>query len=391
MMRDSEVVAAFLSDEHRALAARLDEVADELSQRPEPEDDEAAREEARSLVGELALQALYGPVAEGDLTAMCLVREALGWASPLADAVYALQALGSRPIELAGDDELRRDWLAPTLSGELIAGFAMTEPEAGSDVASLGTRAVRDGDQYVITGQKTFISNAGIADYYVVFASTDPQAGGRGVTAFLVPADSPGLEFAGPQVLSVPHPLGALSFNECRVPKSLRIGAEGSGFKLGLATLDMLRPTVGAAAAGMAARALDEALAHTTTRRQFGGTLAELQLVQAHLAAMAMELSAARLLVYRAAWLKDRGAERITLEAAMAKCYATEAAQRIIDRAVQVHGGRGVLADSVVDRLYRSVRALRIYEGATEVQHLVIAGQLVKRWRESHPVARDAE
>ncbi len=367
------------------MAARLDEVAAELALRPEPEDDESAREDARSLVGELAQQALYGPVAEQDLPAICLVREALGWASPLADAVFALQALGSRPVALAGDDDLRRDWLAPTLSGELIAGFAMTEPEAGSDVASLATRATRDGSDYVINGSKTFISNAGIADYYTVFASTDPKAGSKGISAFLVPADSPGLEFVGPQVMSVPHPLGALSFNDCRVPAGLRLGGEGEGFKLGLAVLDFLRPTVGAAATGMAARALDETLEHTTGRHQFGAPLAELQLVQGHLSRMAMELSAARLLVYRAAWLEARGTGRITLEAAMAKCYATEAAQRIIDSAVQLHGGRGVLADSVVDKLYRSVRALRIYEGATEVQHLVIAGQLTKRWRETRP------
>jgi acyl-CoA dehydrogenase len=230
----------------------------------------------------------------------------------------------------------------------------------------------------VLDGAKRFISNAGIADFYTVFASTDRAAGSKGISCFVVPADSPGLRFVAPQVLSAPHPLGEIAFERCRVPAANRLGEEGRGFALGLRTLDRLRSTVGAAACGMAARALHEALEHARTRRQFGKPLAEFQLVQDKLARMAGELAASRLLVMRAAWQADHGAERVTLEAAMAKSYATEAAQRIVDDAVQILGGEGVLASHPVDRLYRAVRALRIYEGATEIQRLVIAGQLLK-------------
>src|SRR6185436_16773315 len=251
------------------------------------------------------------------------------------------------------------------------------EPEAGSDVASLATRARRDSDHYVLDGGKCFISNAGIADYYTTFATLDPAAGSRGICCVVVPADTPGLRFVRPQILSAPHPLGEIAFEGCRVPVANRLGEEGKGFALGLKTLDRLRATVGAAACGMAARALAEAIRHAGSRRQFGKPLAEFQLVQEKLARMATGLAAARLLVYRAAWEADRGAERVTLEAAMAKAFATEAAQRIVDGAVQLIGGRGVLADHPVDRLYRAVRALRIYEGTTEVQHLVIARQIV--------------
>jgi len=246
-------------------------------------------------------------------------------------------------------------------------------------VASMKTRARRDGADYVLDGAKCFISNAGIADYYTVFATTDPAAGGRGIGCFVVPAGTPGLRFVRSQVLSAPHPLGEIAFEGCRVPVANRLGEEGKGFALGLKTLDRLRATVGAAACGMATRALHEALAHARQRRQFGKPLGEFQLVQEKLARMATELTAARLMVYRAAHAADAGAERVTLEAAMAKLHATEGAQRIVDDAVQVLGGRGVLAGSPVDRLYRSVRALRIYEGTSEVQHLVIAGLLLEQ------------
>jgi acyl-CoA dehydrogenase len=254
----------------------------------------------------------------------------------------------------------------------------MTEPEAGSDAAAIATRARRDGSAYVLDGKKTFISNAGIADFYTVFATTDPSLGGKGISCFVVPAETPGLTFTRAQVLAAPHPLGEIAFEGCRVPEANRLGPEGRGLALGLKTLDRLRATVGAAACGMAARALDEALRHARTRRQFGKPLAEFQLVQDKLARMATDLTAARLLVYRAAYEADHGAERVTLEAAMAKAFATEAAQRVIDDAVQILGGSGVLAESPVDRLYRAVRALRIYEGTTEIQHLVIAGQLLR-------------
>jgi acyl-CoA dehydrogenase len=325
---------------------------------------------------------LYGPIGSMDLRGCCLAREGVAAGSPLADAVWALQGLGITPLLLAGDDALRAAWAQPALAGETMSAFALTEPEAGSDVAAMGSRATRDGADYVIDGTKWFISNAGIADYYVVFASTDPEAGSRGISAFVVPADAPGLLFVGPQVLSAPHPLGELRFEACRVPATHRLGAEGEGFKVAMATLDRLRPTVGAAACGMAGRALAEALSHARVRTQFGQALSEFQLVQEKLGRMAIELTASRLLVYRAAWEKDNGADRITTEAAMAKAHATETAQRVIDEGLQILGGRGVLAEHVLDRMYRSIRAMRIYEGTTEIQHLIVAGRMIAAARD---------
>ncbi|OLD32942.1 MAG: hypothetical protein AUI19_05020 [Myxococcales bacterium 13_1_40CM_2_68_15] len=365
-MPDPTAVCAFLTESHVALAGRVTEyVTREIAPLPEPADDAGARTQARDLVLRLGRAGWFAPIGNLDLRAACLVREALASASPLADAVFALQALGTVPILLAGDAPLKDRWVPAVLAGRAMASFAMTEAEAGSDAAAIATTARRDGTGYVLSGTKTFISNAGIADFYTVFASTDPAQGNKGISAFVVAADTPGL-------------LGEIAFEDCRVPASSRLGAEGEGFKLGLATLDRLRATVAAAACGMAARALQEALAHATRRRQFGRTLVEFQLIQEKLARMATDLTAARLLTYRAAWEKDRGAERVTLEAAMAKAFATEAAQRIVDDAVQILGGRGVLASHPVDRLYRAVRALRIYEGTTEIQHLVVAGQLIK-------------
>jgi acyl-CoA dehydrogenase len=330
------------------------------------------------LLARLGAAGWYAPIAEQHLRACCLVREALAAASPLADAVFALQALGTLPIVLAGSEDLKHRWLPGVLAGTTMAAFAMTEPEAGSDIGAIATTAQRDGSDYLLNGKKTLISNAGIADFYVVFASTDPSAGNKGLSAFVVPADTPGFRFVRALTLSAPHPLGDIAFDNARIPADCRLGAEGDGFRLGLGTLDRLRPTVGAAACGMAERALAEALRHAATRRQFGAPLSANQLIQEKLARMATDLAAARLLVYRAAWEKDHGTERITLEAAMAKSFATEAAQRIVDDAVQILGGRGVLATHPVDRLYRSVRSLRIYEGTTEIQQLVIAGQLLK-------------
>ena len=371
-------VRAFLGDEHPEFVAAVRAFATrELAPRAEPADDDAGRREARELLALLGRHGVFAPIGARDWRGCCLAREALAAASPLADAVFALQGLGLVPILLSGNEAMVTRWLAPTLAGEAMAAFAMTEPEAGSDVASMTTRARRDGDAYVLEGRKAFISNAGIADYYSVFASTDPAAGSRGISCFVVPADTPGLRFLRAQVLSSPHPLGEIAFEDCRVPAANRLGEEGRGFVLGLKTLDRLRATVGAAACGMAARALEEALAHARKRRQFGKPLGEFQLVQEKLARMATELTAARLLVYRAAWEADGGAERVTIEAAMAKLHATEAAQRILDDAVQVLGGIGVLASHPVDRLYRSVRSLRIYEGTSEIQHLVIAGLLL--------------
>lgn len=357
--------------------------ADTVAQHAEPDSDDEGREQARELLETLGEAGWLRPIADLNLRACCLVREALGGASPLADAVFAIQGLATIPMLLAENAEQTERWVERLMDGTAMGGFAMTESEAGSDVSSLATTAERDGDGYVLTGEKAFISNAGIADVYVVFASTDPGAGNRGISAFVVPADTPGLRFVEPLVMSAPHPLGSIAFEVCAVPASARLGEEGEGFKLGMATLDRLRPTVGAAACGMAARALDEALGHALDRKQFGQPLAQFQLIQQKLSRMATDLQAARLLVYRAAWEKDLGADRITLEAAMAKAFSTEAAQRIVDDAVQILGGRGVLREAVVDRLYRSVRALRIYEGATEIQHLIIAGQLMQARRSS--------
>ena len=378
-MVDTSAVRAFLDERHGALAERVGEFADRLlAPLAEPRDDAAARQQARDLLGKLGPAHWLEPIRDQDWRACCIVREALASASPLADAVFALQALGVVPMLLSANEAMRKRWLEPAIQGRAMASFAMTEPDAGSDVASLGTTAQPDGDGYVLNGTKTFISNAGIADFYTVFATTDPAKKDKGIGCFVVAADTPGLRFVRPLILSSPHPLGEIAFHEARIPGECRLDATGEGFKLGLATLDRVRATVGAAACGMAARALTEAIAHAKTRRQFGRPLADFQLIQEKLARMATDLTAARLLVYRAAWEKDRGAPRVTLEAAMAKAFATEAAQRIVDDAVQVLGGRGVLAESVVDRLYRSVRALRIYEGTTEIQHLIIAGQLVK-------------
>lgn len=358
-----------------------------IASRAQPADDAAARVEARQLLSILgdggwirhAVPGEFGGESERlSLRALSLVREGLAYASPLADAVYALQALGSMPITISGNRAMQERWLPEVAAGRAMAAFAMTEPEAGSDVAAMQTCAERVEGGYRLTGRKWFISNAGIADFYSVFATTDPTAGRKGICCFLVPADTPGLRFLGAQILSEPHPLGELLFEGCFVPTENRLGEEGGGFKIGMKSLDRLRPTVAAAACGMAARALEAALSWARVRKQFGQPLAELPLVQEKLARMATELEAAWLLTFRAAHAADRGAERFTLEAAQAKLYATEAAQRIIDDAVQIHGARGVLAESQVDRLYRSVRALRIYEGASEVQHLLIARELLR-------------
>lgn len=377
-MPDTRAVRAFLEDGHLELATRIAEFADnDIAQISHAADDAAARENARRILTSLGDNGWFAPIGEQDLRACCLIREALANVSPLADAVFALQALGTTPLLLIEDSEIRDRWLSKALAGEAMGAFAMTEPEAGSDVAALTTVATRDGDHYLLNGGKTLISNAGIADFYIVFASTDPKKGPKGISCFLVAADTAGFEFVGPQIMSEPHPLGEIAFHDCRLPVGCMLGDEGGGFKIGLATLDRLRATVGAAACGLAERALSEALNHAVTRRQFGARLGDFQLVQAKLARMATDLTAARLLVYRAAFEKDRGADRVTVEASMAKAFATEAAQRIVDDSIQIIGGRGVLADSSVDRLYRAVRALRIYEGTTEIQQLIIARHLL--------------
>ena len=396
MRPDPEPIAPLLEERHHELAREVGGFAEEhLASLPSPDSDEAARVAAReilTLLGEhgwcrWAVPAAYGgAVAEIDLVACCLIREALAAASPLADSVFALQCLGSMPLVLAGGDEVKKKWLPRVARGEAMAAFAMTEPEAGSDVRSLGTRATAVDGGYRIDGRKTLITNAGVADFYSVFGAheeaataSSPDDGRSRISCFVVPATAEGLAFAGPQIVSEPHPLGEIELDGCRVGAESRLGDEGQGFRLGMDTLDRLRATVAAAACGMAARALAESLRRVEERRQFGRPLSGFQLVQSKLAWMATELTAARLLTYRAAveGVGDGDGADLTLRSAMAKLYATEAAQQIVDQAVQIHGGEGVLADSMVDRLYRAVRALRIYEGTSEIQQLVIARRLL--------------
>ena len=315
----------------------------------------------------------HGWLTEGDCRTLCLFREAVAGISPLADSTCAVQRLAMVPLLLEGSPEQRELWLPPARVGEAMGAFAMTEPEAGSDVANIQTLARLVEGGYRLNGLKHLISNAGIADFYVVFASLDPSRGSRGIGAFLVPATSPGLHFVGPQVLSAPHPLGRLELRDC--PADL-ICSEG--FKLGMRTLDTVRVSVAAAACGMAGEALRQALAYVQQRRQFGKPLADFQLVQARLAQMATGLEAARLLTYRAAWQRDHGELRNTSEVAMAKAFATETAQQVVDSAMQLLGGQGMLADHPVEHLYRAVRSLRIYEGTTEIQQLIIAKELLR-------------
>jgi alkylation response protein AidB-like acyl-CoA dehydrogenase len=312
-----------------------------------------------------------------DTRAVCLVRETLARHSGLADFAFAMQGLGSGAISLAGTEAQRARYLPRTARGEAIAAFALSEPEAGSDVAALACAARPEGDGYVLDGQKTWISNGGIADFYVVFARTGEAPGARGISGFIVDAGTPGFEIAERIEVIAPHPLARLTFTNCRVGAGQRIGAPGEGFKIAMRTLDVFRTSVAAAALGFARRALDEALARARSRRMFGGVLADFQLTQAKLAQMVTTIDCAALLTYRAAWQRDRGGN-VTREAAMAKMTATEGAQQVIDAAVQLFGGLGVASGVPVESLYREIRALRIYEGATEVQQLIIARELLK-------------
>jgi acyl-CoA dehydrogenase len=311
-----------------------------------------------------------------DVRNLCLIRETIAQYDGLAEFSFAMQGLGMGAISLFGSAE-QRQWLQKTRSGAAIAAFAMTEPTAGSDVAAMSTTATPTHDGYVLNGEKTYISNGAIADIYVVFARTGEATGAKGLSAFLVPATTPGFEILERIDVMAPHPLARIRFNAAIVPESALIGKRGEGFKIAMSVLDVFRATVGAAALGFARRALDEALARITTRKIAGAPLSELQMVQGHIADMALEIDAAALLVYRAAWTKDQGAPRVTREAAMAKLYATEAAQRVIDAALQLHGGDGVRNGFVVERLYREIRALRIYEGASDIQRIVIARAVI--------------
>ncbi len=308
-----------------------------------------------------------------DVRTLALVRETLARHSGLADFAFAMQGLGAGPISLFGKPEQRKAYLPNTRSGNAIAAFALTEATSGSDVANITTTAKRDGDDFVIDGEKSWISNGGIADIYVVFARSGEAPGARGLSARIVKGDNPGLSIAERIDVIAPHPLARLKFDRCRVRADAMIGNGGDGFKIAMATLDVFRTTVGAAALGFARRAMSETLARASSRRIFGAPLADLQMVQGHIADMAVEIDAAALLVYRAAWAKDMGAARVTREAAMAKLFATESAQRVIDTAVQIHGGDGVRSGHPIETLYREIRALRIYEGASDIQKVIIA------------------
>jgi acyl-CoA dehydrogenase len=373
----------FLEPRHRELALSLDAwAAQNIDQQHGHDVDAACRALVRQLgdAGWLRYAidgAAYGAASEViDTRAVCLIRETLARHSGLADFAFAMQGLGSGAITLFGSEDNKQRYLTRVGRGDAIAAFALSEPDAGSDVAAMQCAAVQDGDHYVLNGEKTWISNGGIADMYVVFARTGEAPGARGISAFIVDADLPGFEIAERIDVIAPHPLARLRFTDCRVPAANRLGEAGKGFKVAMATLDIFRTSVAAAALGFARRALDEALARATSRKMFGKTLADFQLTQAKLAQMATGIDAAALLTYRAAWQRDQG-QRVTKEAAMAKLTATETAQQVIDAAVQMFGGLGVVSEQPVERLYREIRSLRIYEGATEVQQLIIARELL--------------
>ncbi|MBC7841172.1 MAG: acyl-CoA dehydrogenase family protein [Gemmatimonadaceae bacterium] len=379
----------FFEPRHRELAATLDSwCATHLSSPAHGDIDASCRHLVHLLGGAGWLQHAVGGASYGgasdqiDTRAICLIRETLARHDGLADFVFAMQGLGSGAISLCGTEAQKARYLPRVVRGDAIAAFALSEPDAGSDVAALQCSARLDGDHVILDGEKTWISNGGIADFYVVFARTGDAAGSRGISAFIVDADAAGLEIAERIEVIAPHPLARLRFSGCRVPLAARLGGAGEGFKVAMRTLDVFRTSVAAAALGFARRALDESLTRTTTRPMFGGVLSDLQLTQAKLADMATTIDSAALLVYRAAWLRDRG-QSVTREAAMAKLVATEGAQHVIDAAVQLFGGLGVKSGHPVETLYREIRALRIYEGATEVQQLIIARELLRAHAES--------
>jgi acyl-CoA dehydrogenase len=388
MSRTGHLRLPFFDAEHRAFAEKLDEWAGEATAEIEGDrghgDVDALCKAWVRMLGKGGWLRYCVPEGFGGvhdpLRSLYLViaRETLARHSGLADFAFTMQGLGSGPITLAGSDELKARYLPKVAAGEAIAAFALTEPEAGSDVAAMALSARRADGHYILDGEKTFISNGGIADIYVVFARTGEAPGARGISAFAVEAGTRGFEIAERIEVTAPHPLARLRFDACRVPASHLVGAAGEGFKVAMRTLDIFRAGVAAAALGFARRALDEALARATSRKMFGQTLADFQLTQAALADMATEIDAAALLTYRAAWLRDVEGVATTREAAMAKMAATESAQHVIDRAVQIFGGLGVGVGTVVERLYREIRPLRIYEGATEVQKLIIARELLK-------------
>ncbi|GAA6141150.1 acyl-CoA dehydrogenase family protein [Hydrogenophaga sp. 5NK40-0174] len=374
----------FFESHHGELARQLDAWAkDHIS----PSHSHDVDAECKALVTALGKagwlrHAIAGKDAGGasdviDTRAICLIRETLARHSGLADFAFAMQGLGSGAISLHGTPEQRNRYLTRVANGEAIAAFALSEPDAGSDVAAMACSAEVDGSDYILNGEKTWISNGGIADFYVVFARTGEAPGARGISAFIVDAGTPGFSIAERIEVIAPHPLARLRFDNCRIPANQRVGAAGEGFKVAMRTLDVFRTSVAAASLGFARLALDEALKRAASRKMFNGVLADFQLTQAKLAQMATAIDSAALLTYRAAWLRDQG-KNVTREAAMAKMTATESAQQVIDAAVQIWGGLGVVSEMPVERLYREIRALRIYEGATEVQQLIIGRDLLK-------------
>lgn len=372
----------FFEAHHRQLAQRLRAAGDTIADDAKGSDEytiasKLVRKLAEHGLLSAAVPTLENTAAAGlDVRSICLSREHLAYHSAMADFVFAMQGLGSGPISLFGTPAQQQEYLPRVANGASIAAFAISEAEAGSDVASIACSAEKRGGDYILNGSKHWISNAGIAGFYVVFARTGEAAGAKGLSAFIVDAHSKGLATERIDILS-PHPLGRLVFENCKVPARNLLGNPGEGFKIAMATLDVFRSSVGAAALGFARRALDEACQHAKARKLFGQNLADFQITRERIADMALEVDASALLVYRAAWVKDSGAERVTKEAAMAKLYATEHAQLIIDRAMQMLGGAGLVAESVLERLYRDIRPLRIYEGASEVQKLIIAGQIL--------------
>ncbi|MCW9035637.1 MAG: acyl-CoA dehydrogenase family protein [Rhodospirillales bacterium] len=375
----------FFEDHHRAYAPALDKfAAKELVDIAHTVKDESTMDEAcKAMVAKLG-KAGYLKAAtvldandSFDVRTLCLSRDTLGRHGGLIDFAFAMQGLGTGPISLFGTPEQRRDYLPPVTAGEKIAAFALSEPDAGSDVSNISTTAKEDGGDFILNGTKTWISNGGIADHYIVFARTGEAPGARGLTAFIVDADTPGFNVAERINVIAPHPLATITFEDCRIPASAQVGERGAGFKVAMGTLDVFRSTVGAAALGLARRALDESVTWVGERKVFGNALGTYQMTQEKIAEMALAIDASALLVYRSAWNKDTHGGRNTRESSMAKLHATEEAQLVIDKAVQLFGGRGVVCGEPVEELYREVRALRIYEGTTEVQKMVIAGQVL--------------
>ncbi|MBP7639666.1 MAG: acyl-CoA dehydrogenase family protein [Thauera sp.] len=377
----------FFEERHRKLEAELDAWARDNVTAEHGELDSACRELVAKLGAAGWLRYSVGGTAYGgahetiDTRSICLLRETLARHSSLADFAFAMQGLGSGAVTLYGNDEQKRRYLTRVARGEALPAFALSEPGSGSDVAAMACSARLDGDHYVLEGEKSWISNGGIADFYVVFARTGEAPGARGLSAFIVDADTPGLEIAERIEVIAPHPLARLRFTDCRVPRSAMLGTPGLGFKVAMQTLDIFRTSVAAASLGFARHALDEALRRATTRDMFQQKLADFQITQVKLAQMATSVDSSALLTYRAAWRRDQG-HKVTREAAMAKMTATESAQQVIDAAVQIWGGCGVVSNHPVERLYREIRALRIYEGATEVQQLIIARQTLKAYEE---------